>query len=89
MKAFPAIQIAGGLLGPELLEEVWKGEAEGQKPEDFGLKSSRRLLDEMSEAFTAAREWWGVFARSLEKEQDISPARTAQEWLIPLLSRLG
>jgi hypothetical protein len=35
MKAFPAIQIAGGLLGPELLEEVWKGEAEGQKPEDF------------------------------------------------------
>jgi hypothetical protein len=89
MKAFPAIQIAGGLLGPELLEEVWKGEAEGQKPEDFGLKSSRRLLDEMSEAFTAAREWWGVFARSLEKEQDVSPARTAQEWLIPLLSRLG
>jgi hypothetical protein len=89
MKAFPAIQIAGGLLGPELLEEVWKGEAEGQKPEDFGLKSARRLLDEMSEAFTAAREWWGVFARSLEKEQDISPARTAQEWLIPLLSRLG
>ena len=51
MASFPSIRIEGGLLGPELLDQVVSGEVQGQKPEHFGLESRRNLTDEIAAVF--------------------------------------
>ena len=39
MASFPSIRIEGGLLGPELLDQIVAGDVQGQKPEHFGLEA--------------------------------------------------
>jgi len=41
MSSFPSIRIEGGLLGPELLDQVIAADVPGQKPADFGLEPKR------------------------------------------------
>jgi hypothetical protein len=50
MSSFPSIRIEGGLLGPELLDQVIAADVPGQKPADFGLEPKRNLTDEIAGA---------------------------------------
>jgi hypothetical protein len=48
--SFPSIRIEGGLLGPELLDQVVAGTVPGQKPVDFGFEAKRNLTGEIAQA---------------------------------------
>ena len=38
MALHPSIRIEGGLLGPDLIDQLRAGELQGQKPADFALR---------------------------------------------------
>jgi hypothetical protein len=61
MAVFPSIRIEGGLLGPDVVEQVLAGHLPGQRPADFGLKAQRNLTDEIAAQFADARALWSVF----------------------------
>lgn len=71
---FSSIRIEGGLLGPELLDQVVAGDLTGQKPADFGLEARRNLTDEIAAVFPDTRALWGVF------EHRLSPAWGKTTW---------
>ena len=48
MATFPAIRIEGGLLGPDVLEQLVSADLPGQKAADFGLEARRNLTDEIA-----------------------------------------
>src|ERR1035438_2401139 len=91
MSSFPSIRIEGGLLGPELLDQVIAAEVPGQKPADFGLEPKRNLTDEIAAAFADSRALWGVFQNRLSHlcEADLATSMTRDSWVIPFLSLLG
>jgi hypothetical protein len=64
MFSFPSIRIEGGLLGPELLDQIISADVPGQKPADFGLEPKRNLTDEIAAVFADSRALWGVMTRS-------------------------
>lgn len=91
MAVFPSIKIEGGLLGPDLLDQVLGADVPGQKPADFGLDGRRNLTDEIAAAFADARALWGVFRNRLDRlpESDIATTATRDAWMIPFLGLLG
>jgi hypothetical protein len=91
MSSFPSIRIEGGLLGPELLDQVIAADVPGQKPADFGLEPKRNLTDEIAAAFADSRALWGVFQNRLSSlsEADLATSMTRDSWVIPFLSLLG
>lgn len=91
MAAFPATRIEGGLLGPDILEQLLAAELAGQKPADFGLEARRNLTDEIASAFADARALWGVFQNRLQRlpENDLATTVTRDAWMIPFLGLLG
>lgn len=91
MSYHPSIRIEGGLLGPDLLDELLAGNLPGQRAADFGLEGKRNLTDEIAAAFADARALWGVFQRRLERIPADDPATsvTRDAWAIPFLGLLG
>src|SRR5664279_715011 len=91
MSSFPSIRIEGGLLGPELLDQVIAADVPGQKPADFGLEPKRNLTDEIAAAFADSRALWGVFQNRLSNlsEADLATSMTRDSWVILFLSLLG
>ena len=91
MSTFPSIRIEGGLLGPELLDQVISGDVPGQKPADFGLAPRRNLTDEIAATFADARAFWGVFQNRLASlpENDLATTLTRDQWALPFLALLG
>ncbi|MGY2752646.1 very-short-patch-repair endonuclease/type I restriction-modification system DNA methylase subunit [Thermostichus sp. MS-CIW-21] len=91
MSQFPALRLEGGLLGPDILEQLLAGELPGQKPRDFGLDDKRSLTEEMASVFADARTQWEVFRRRLARLPEGDPATsvTRDAWVIPFLSLLG
>lgn len=91
MSSFPAIRIEGGLLGPELLDEIVTAKLPGQRPTDFGLEPRRNLTDEIAAAFADARSLWNVFQNRLARipEDDLATTLTRDSWVIPFLGLLG
>jgi hypothetical protein len=91
MSSFPSIRIEGGLLGPELLDQVIAADVPGQKPADFGLEPKRNLTDEIAAAFADSRALWGVFQNRLARLPEDDPATTVtrDQWVIPFLGLLG
>jgi hypothetical protein len=91
MSSFPSIRIEGGLLGPELLDQVIAADVPGQKPTDFGLDQKRNLTDEIAGAFADSRALWGVFQNRLARlpEDDLATTATRDAWVIPFLGLLG
>jgi hypothetical protein len=89
--SFPSIRIEGGLLGPELLDQIVAADVLGQKPADFGLDPKRNLTDEIAAAFADSRALWGVFQNRLVKlsEEDLATSVTRDTWVIPFLGLLG
>jgi type I restriction-modification system DNA methylase subunit len=90
MNSFPDIRIEGGLLGPDVLDQLLAGELPGQRPADFGLDSRRSLTDEIAAVFADARALWGVFQRRLERTPDDDPGTsvTRDAWVMPFLGLL-
>lgn len=91
MSLFPAIRIEGGLLGPDVLDQLLAADLPGQRPADFGLDGRRSLTDEVAAAFADARALWGVFCHRLERlpESDLATSLTRDAWVIPFLGLLG
>jgi hypothetical protein len=91
MATFPAIRIEGGLLGPDVLDQLLAAELPGQKPADFGLAGRRNLTDEVAALFVDARALWQVFQHRLQRLSDTDPATsvTRDAWGIPFLGLLG
>ncbi len=91
MALTPSIRIEGGLLGPDVIEQLLSGELPGQRPADFGLQAKRNLTDEVAATFADARAMWGVFQRRLERvpETDVATSVTRDAWVIPFLGLLG
>src|SRR5438067_13935408 len=89
--SFPATRIEGGLLGPDVFDQLLNAELSGQKPADFGLDTRRNLTDEIAAAFADARAMWGVFQHRLQRlpENDLATTVTRDAWMIPLLGLLG
>jgi hypothetical protein len=91
MASFPSIRIEGGLLGPELLDQVIAADVPGQKPADFGLEPKRNLTDEIAAVFADSRALWGVFKSRLTRlpENDLATTATRDQWALPFLALLG
>ena len=91
MSLYPSVRIEGGLLGPDLLDQLFAGELPGQRAADFRLEAKRNLTDEIASAFTHTRALWGVFQHRLErlKPDDLATKVTADAWLVPFLGLLG
>jgi hypothetical protein len=91
MASFPSIRIEGGLLGPELLDQVIAADVPGQKPADFGLEPRRNLTDEIAAVFADSRALWGVFKSRLTRlpEKDLATTVTRDQWALPFLALLG
>lgn len=91
MPSLSSIRIEGGLLGPDILDQLLAGELPGQRASDFGLSDSRNLTDEIASIFADARALWGIFQNRLAKLRDEDPATTITRdaWAIPFLSLLG
>jgi hypothetical protein len=73
--ALSAIRIEGGLLGPDLLDQLLAGELPGQRPTDFGIQGRRGLTEEIAAIFADARALWGVFQHRLERLAENDPQR--------------
>ncbi len=91
MSSFPSIRIEGGLLGPDILDQLVASDLPGQRAADFGLVGKRNLIDEIAATFADSRALWGVFQHRLEKmpESDIATTVTRDAWMIPFLGLLG
>lgn len=91
MSSFPSVRIEGGLLGPELLDQVCAADVPGQKPTDFGLEAKRNLTDEIAAAFADSRAQWGIFKNRLARlpEDDLATTETRKQWVEPFLSLIG
>ena len=91
MASFPSIRIEGGLLGPDLLEQLAAGDLPGQRPADLGLAGRRNITAEFASAFADARAYWSAFGHRLERlqEDDLATTPTRDAWVVPLLGLLG
>jgi hypothetical protein len=91
MASFPSIRIEGGLLGPELLDQVIAADVPGQKPADFALEPKRNLTDEIAAVFADSRALWGVFQSRITRlpENDLATTVTRDQWALPFLALLG
>ncbi len=91
MTLYPSIRIEGGLLGPDVLDQLLSAELPGQRSADFGLDVKRNLTDEIAATFADARALWGVFQRRLERlpDDDLATSVTRDAWAIPFLGLLG
>ncbi len=91
MSRFPSLRVEGGLISFDLLERIADGEAPGQKPADFGLPARAHFLDEVADAWAAARRYWEAFRSRLEQLPPGDPGTsvTRDGWVIPLMSLLG
>jgi hypothetical protein len=86
-----SIRIEGGLLGPDILDQLLTGELPGQQPADFGLGARRNLTDEIAATFADARALWGVFQNRLQRvpDHELATSETREFWIIPFLKLLG
>ncbi len=91
MNTFSALRIEGGILGPDIIEQLLGEDLPGQQPKDFGIEGRRTLTEEIARLFTDARSQWEIFHRRLSNlpESDPATSLTRDAWLIPFLSMLG
>ena len=87
--AYASVAVEGGLFPSDLLDRIATGDAEGQRPADFGLDGARRLVDEIQSAFSDARSFWDAFQRRLERSRESRTTITREDWVVPFLELLG
>ena len=86
---YEAIRSEGGLISYDLLDQIARGETDGQKAPDFGLPKGRRLMDEISRVWSDAQHYWAIFKSrwdSLPDRDSYGTTLTRERWIIPLLS---
>lgn len=85
------VQIEGNLIAPDLTTEFLAGNVKGQGTQDFGLKSSEKLTDEIAIAWGDAKAYWSAFQRGLARldESDAATTLTRDQWVLPLLRSFG
>jgi hypothetical protein len=85
------LKVEGGLLGGDLIEQIFAGEAEGQRPQDFGLPSDVAFSDHLAFLWNRSRELWESFQSRLEvlPQDDPATSLTRDRFVIPLLELLG
>lgn len=88
---FQSLKIEGALLSADLVSEIASGEAFGQRPQDFGLNTKIRLIDEIAACWSDARAYWEAFQHGLGrvKESETAATVTREQWILPLLRSLG
>ncbi|MCS7239439.1 MAG: N-6 DNA methylase, partial [Thermoguttaceae bacterium] len=86
-----AIDLEGGLFGPDILERLETGSLPGQSPRDFLIKGGRSVIDEVADIYRDACDLWGIFTRRLIRlaENESDTALTRKRWVIPFLELLG
>lgn len=91
MLRFPSLKVEGGLLGGDLIEQIFAGSAEGQSPKDFGFNSEAAFSDYLAFLWNRTRELWEDFQARLEKLPPEDPATTLtrERLVVPLLELLG
>ena len=91
MLQFPSLKIEGGLLGGDLVEQIFSGEVEGQKAKDFGFASESEFRDRLAFLWNRTRELWEDFQNRLERLSPEDPATslTRERFVIPLLELLN
>jgi len=88
---FNTIQSEGSLISAEIISEIYSGEANGQKANDFALDKNIRLTDEIAACWADAKAYWVAFKHSLRKISDTKTgaSQTREQWILPLLRNLG
>ena len=89
--AYATINVEGGIFPPDLLERISAGDASipGQKPSDFGVPSSRHLIDEIQRSFQDAQSYWTAFNRRLDRSRQSHTTLTRQDWATKFFELLG
>jgi hypothetical protein len=88
---FIGIRSEGGLLPPDILEQIAQEKLEGQKATAFGLPAGRRLTDEIARAWSDALDYWNVFRRrsqELPEKDPFGTTLTRERWVTRLLQDL-
>ncbi|MBN1223403.1 MAG: N-6 DNA methylase, partial [Candidatus Aminicenantes bacterium] len=87
---YSTIRIEGSILSPDILDKIEQGDISGQRPEEFGLKASFKVKDEIARAWANAHDLWNVFCRQRERINTGSgTSETRKYWMLPLLDFLG
>ncbi|MDM1086413.1 N-6 DNA methylase [Myroides odoratimimus] len=75
----------------EILEKIRQDDISFQKPQDFGLKPSEQVRDEVSNAWSLLNTHWQIFKqkRCSFSEIDKGISETRKYWIVPLLNLLG
>lgn len=86
-----AIHIEGNLISADFIPEILGGEIKGQQSQDFGLKATDNLEDEIAFIWSEAKSRWAIFQGRLARlaEEDSATSLTREYWGIPLLELLG
>jgi len=85
------INIQGNIFTSEILEKIRQDDISFQKPQDFGLKPSELVRDEINNAWSLLNTHWQIFKqkRSSFSEIDKGVSETRKYWIIPILNLLG
>ncbi|WP_286407164.1 Eco57I restriction-modification methylase domain-containing protein [Myroides odoratimimus] len=85
------INIQGNIFTSEILEKIRQDDISFQKPQDFGLKPSEQVRDEVSNAWSLLNTHWQIFKqkRCSFSEIDKGISETRKYWIVPLLNLLG
>lgn len=86
-----AIHIEGNLISADFIPEILGGEIKGQQSQDFGLKATDNLEDEIAFIWSEAKSRWAIFQGRLARlaEEDSATSLTREYWGMPLLELLG
>jgi hypothetical protein len=88
--SFPSLRVEGGLIAPELIDQIADGKASGQAPREFNLPDRFKMLDVVSQAWGDARTQWKIFCRRLHDtpSTETGTTLTRNQWMTPLLGIL-
>jgi methylase of polypeptide subunit release factors len=88
---YSAINIQGNIISSEILEKIRTEDIRFQKSENFGLKNSASIRDEINLAWSLALSNWNAFKSKRENlnDSESGTAETRRYWMLPLLQILG
>ncbi len=86
--AYSSISVEGGLFPSDLLEKIATGDAEGQRPTDFGFRRAYNMANHIRAAFADADIHWQSFRRSLARSSASKTTKTRRDWMGKLVELL-
>lgn len=88
---YSAINIQGNIISSEILEKIRTEDIRFQKPENFGLRNSASVRDEINLAWSLALSNWNAFKSKRENlnDSESGTGETRRYWMLPLLQIMG